>query len=197
MIFEGKKYVWTAKSKIVKTAPSVVGFTYCFSHLAKGTIVGFEVWHEGKCGRCGAKLTVPESVASGFGPECVKLVNASYQRPSPTPVGAATTADGGSFLDKPEQGKFFYAPKGGESVRSARSRFARDGRKMNGKDAAAAVYGRAKTTQVSDSMDAQIRAKIDQYKAEAPENYYHDGEVDDHEAFRIAYEMFRRELAAL
>ena len=29
-----------------------------------------EVWHEGKCGRCGRKLTVPESIQSGFGPEC-------------------------------------------------------------------------------------------------------------------------------
>lgn len=26
--------------------------------------------HEGKCGRCGRKLTVPESIESGFGPEC-------------------------------------------------------------------------------------------------------------------------------
>lgn len=33
-----------------------------------------EVWHEGKCGRCGRKLTVPESVASGFGPECINHV---------------------------------------------------------------------------------------------------------------------------
>jgi hypothetical protein len=31
---------------------------------------GFDVHHEGKCGRCGRKLTVPESVKSGFGPEC-------------------------------------------------------------------------------------------------------------------------------
>ena len=30
-----------------------------------------EFWHEGRCGRCGRKLTVPESVASGFGPECI------------------------------------------------------------------------------------------------------------------------------
>lgn len=29
-----------------------------------------EFWHEGRCGRCGRKLTVPESVARGFGPEC-------------------------------------------------------------------------------------------------------------------------------
>lgn len=31
----------------------------------------FEVWHEGKCGRCGRKLTIPESIESGFGPECI------------------------------------------------------------------------------------------------------------------------------
>jgi hypothetical protein len=29
-----------------------------------------EVWHEGTCARCGRKLTVPESIASGFGPYC-------------------------------------------------------------------------------------------------------------------------------
>lgn len=31
---------------------------------------GFDVHHEGRCGRCGRKLTVPESIRSGFGPEC-------------------------------------------------------------------------------------------------------------------------------
>ena len=29
-----------------------------------------EVWHEGRCGRCGRLLTVPESVRRGIGPEC-------------------------------------------------------------------------------------------------------------------------------
>lgn len=29
-----------------------------------------EVWHMGKCGRCGRALTVPESIAVGLGPEC-------------------------------------------------------------------------------------------------------------------------------
>ena len=33
-----------------------------------------EVWHAGKCGRCGRALTVPESVALGFGPECANKV---------------------------------------------------------------------------------------------------------------------------
>lgn len=30
------------------------------------------VFHEGRCGRCGRKLTTPESIARGLGPECVK-----------------------------------------------------------------------------------------------------------------------------
>jgi len=33
-----------------------------------------DVWHEGQCGRCGRKLTVPESVSSGFGPECINHI---------------------------------------------------------------------------------------------------------------------------
>ena len=35
-----------------------------------------EVWHEGRCGRCGRKLTVPSSIESGFGPECIGKVGA-------------------------------------------------------------------------------------------------------------------------
>jgi hypothetical protein len=31
-----------------------------------------EVWHEGRCGRCGRKLTVPGSIADGIGPECAR-----------------------------------------------------------------------------------------------------------------------------
>jgi hypothetical protein len=33
-----------------------------------------EVWHEDVCGRCGRKLTVPQSISDGFGPECIKMV---------------------------------------------------------------------------------------------------------------------------
>ena len=32
------------------------------------------VYHEGKCARCGRKLTTPESILSGFGPECIKFL---------------------------------------------------------------------------------------------------------------------------
>ena len=33
-----------------------------------------EVYHSGKCGKCGKRLTVPESIDSGFGPECFKMI---------------------------------------------------------------------------------------------------------------------------
>ncbi len=59
------------KSKIGLDAPSARAFAWAWPHLAAGTIPdALNVWHEGRCGRCNRKLTVPESIASGFGPEC-------------------------------------------------------------------------------------------------------------------------------
>jgi Family of unknown function (DUF6011) len=67
------QFFWTGKSHVSKDASSFIGFQFCYSHLVAGNMTGFEVWHEGKCGRCGKKLTVPESIASGFGPDCLGL----------------------------------------------------------------------------------------------------------------------------
>lgn len=41
---------------------------------------GYAIHHEGQCGRCGRTLTVPESIESGFGPECVKKVFVSSEK---------------------------------------------------------------------------------------------------------------------
>jgi hypothetical protein len=35
---------------------------------------GYSILHAGRCGRCGRTLTVPESIRSGFGPECAGKV---------------------------------------------------------------------------------------------------------------------------
>jgi len=35
---------------------------------------GFDIHHEGRCGRCGRRLTVPESIETGLGPECAGRV---------------------------------------------------------------------------------------------------------------------------
>ena len=42
-------------------------------HGEKELPTGYSIHHEGKCGRCGRRLTVPSSIESGFGPECIKM----------------------------------------------------------------------------------------------------------------------------
>lgn len=68
---------FSAKSRIVKDAPSVAMLEWFLRLLYHSDsekhfslFSQAEVWHEGRCGRCGRKLTVPSSIESGFGPEC-------------------------------------------------------------------------------------------------------------------------------
>jgi len=64
----------TKAAKISSEAPSFKAFAWTFAKLASQTKVDdlVEVWHEGRCGRCGRVLTVPSSIASGLGPECAE-----------------------------------------------------------------------------------------------------------------------------
>lgn len=62
---------WTRKSTVTETAPSFQAFAWLSRHWESDQV---EIWHEGRCGRCGRKLTVPDSIASGFGPECIQHV---------------------------------------------------------------------------------------------------------------------------
>lgn len=39
---------------------------------AKNLPEGYQIRHEGRCGRCGAPLTNPKSLDTGLGPECIK-----------------------------------------------------------------------------------------------------------------------------
>jgi hypothetical protein len=67
----------TAKSRISEDAPGHVAFAFFAKSLfaAQPSLHPMmEVWHEGRCGRCGRKLTVPESIANGIGPECAAKV---------------------------------------------------------------------------------------------------------------------------
>jgi hypothetical protein len=67
----------TKASKVSADAPSMVALTWAVQKLAAGVLPEtLEVWHEGRCMRCGRVLTVPESVAHGFGPECAEKMAA-------------------------------------------------------------------------------------------------------------------------
>lgn len=61
----------TKKSRLPGDSAPVKAFNWTLQNLRKGIFPDrLEFWHEGKCGRCGRKLTVPESIAFGIGPEC-------------------------------------------------------------------------------------------------------------------------------
>lgn len=61
----------TRASKMNDASLPVRAFRWVWDALAKGAYPGnVEIWHEGRCGRCGRTLTVPESVERGIGPDC-------------------------------------------------------------------------------------------------------------------------------
>ena len=71
LIGKGKNFARTAKSKVGADAPSHKAFSWAWERIAAGIIPdGLEVWHDGKCGKCGRKLTHPESLETGIGPVC-------------------------------------------------------------------------------------------------------------------------------
>jgi hypothetical protein len=69
------------KSNISQDAQSVKVFDFVLSKLVAGTLPEFvEVWHEGRCGKCGKRLTVPSSIENGLGPECIKTLTKMEKR---------------------------------------------------------------------------------------------------------------------
>lgn len=62
----------TAKSAYTPESPVVSCLNLAGQSIwSRGRLpLGFELHHEGRCGRCGRTLTVPESIATGLGPEC-------------------------------------------------------------------------------------------------------------------------------
>lgn len=70
----GDKVVRSHKSKIANdkamAAQRILNWT--IENAQKDNLRTVRVLHSGVCGRCGRKLTVPESIDTGLGPECAK-----------------------------------------------------------------------------------------------------------------------------
>lgn len=71
----------TQKSRMTAESKPVKVFDWTLARVREGQDgkmlpAGYKIHHEGKCGRCGRTLTVPESVTSGLGPECARAVKA-------------------------------------------------------------------------------------------------------------------------
>jgi hypothetical protein len=165
----------TAKSRVTDNAPSFIGFAFCFSRLSQGVISGFEFWHEGKCGRCGKKLTVPESVAAGFGPDCAGMVGATA-----APVAVTGTV-------APQRTLNFDGSK-----RQPRVKVAGVAAPLPNKTEIVAEVQKAVYGNVGD-IDAEIRRRI-AILQEDQETYTQDGELDAKQAYNVAYNKFRVEI---
>ena len=71
IIDRAKQFKRTGKSRVQPDESEFIAFTWVYANLKAGQIKApLEVWHEGRCGRCGRTLTVPTSIARGIGPEC-------------------------------------------------------------------------------------------------------------------------------
>lgn len=64
----------TKKSRMSDDSAPVRAFRFVcqrvFAHPDAPLPDGLEIRHEGRCGKCNRKLTVPESIDRGIGPEC-------------------------------------------------------------------------------------------------------------------------------
>jgi hypothetical protein len=173
-MIKNNQFRWTGKSKVSQDAPSLLGFQFVFESLQADTMCGFEVWHMGKCGRCGKPLTVPESIASGFGPDCREMMG----------IAAAPVTAAGAVA--PQHNLNFDG-----SIRQPKAHGVAANAVMNDSPRSDKKFLAAFAAPNVGELDAMIRARIVTYKSEAPENYYQDGELDEKQAFNVAYNKFR------
>jgi len=72
---------WSRKSCAGQDAPSWRALLWFWRSITETAAIPpmLEVWHEGKCGRCGRALTVPLSIERGIGPECWEIIGGAIE----------------------------------------------------------------------------------------------------------------------
>jgi hypothetical protein len=71
--FSQQKGFLNSQSAQIKGTMGVMAIEWwCKSLLIKNIPKTVKMYHLSKCGRCGKSLTNPDSIISGFGPECLK-----------------------------------------------------------------------------------------------------------------------------
>ena len=83
-VFNERDFKRGRRSRIGFDAPIHRAFAYFWKALyqARAMPAELEVWHDGRCGRCGRHLTVPESVERGLGPDCAAMMGIRGPRSS-------------------------------------------------------------------------------------------------------------------
>lgn len=100
----------TKGSRMTPQAPAVKAIQWALPLIwARATMPpSFGIMHVGRCGRCGRTLTVPESIASGIGPDCAGKMGLAVgpapqpaARPSLMALATQAAAVGGGLMDGP------------------------------------------------------------------------------------------------
>jgi len=74
-MIQGNQFRLTRASKMTANSGPVLAFKWVFEHAVRHQLPPqCECWHEGRCGRCGRMLTVPESIERGIGPDCAGMM---------------------------------------------------------------------------------------------------------------------------
>lgn len=71
-MIKGGQFRLTRASRVTQDSPCVKAFAWFFSLPSLPETLA--VSHAGRCGRCGRTLTEPESIESGYGPDCRALL---------------------------------------------------------------------------------------------------------------------------
>lgn len=106
----------TAKTKLADDAPALVAFKWFWQAVRNDNLKNVVVRHDGNCGKCGRKLTTPESIDRGIGPECAKSMGIA------TPRKKIDRSDHGRRMDREaavKRGDMIEA-KEGETMRLSR-----------------------------------------------------------------------------
>lgn len=73
-VFADGTFHRTKASKIGENTKSFQAINWFFNKVKANPPETVNVYHAGRCGRCGKLLTVPSSIENGFGPECLGKV---------------------------------------------------------------------------------------------------------------------------
>lgn len=67
-------FKYSFRSRISDKSQSIQVFKYIIAKLNNKNLPDYiEIWHSGRCGKCGKELTTPESISIGFGPVCKRF----------------------------------------------------------------------------------------------------------------------------
>lgn len=109
------RYYHGKKTKISKEAGSAKAFQWFWDRLIKGDCTkAMEFWFASKCGKCARPLTVPESVACGFGPDCAEMLGIAWEKPDApvqTSMEYTPDEDGWEPSQGPKPGTYAYTAR--------------------------------------------------------------------------------------